>query len=117
MNRPVYLAFATGPQGATTEFLNRVAESNPDCTLLVVARQRPSQLPDGAEVVAFPAMLGQAIAGRSIRGAAIHATRQGGEWNMRWTALRLAGRDLRLYNDNLDHFRIGDFPTLWSHLK
>ncbi len=130
LSRPVYLAFATGPQRAMAEFLDRVAESNPDSALLVVSRQQPSQFASRGEWIEIPAGQGtgaiiaacrRAIAGRPIRGAAIHATKRdrgrGAEWRMRIAALAIAGRDLRIYNDNLDHFRFGDTSVLWRHLK
>jgi GT2 family glycosyltransferase len=125
LNRPVYLAFATGPQAATAEFLHRVAAANPDCDLLVVARRRPpkaspfewTHVAPGDTTRAILAACRKAIGSLELRGAAIHSTRRGAEWRLRAVALRLAGRELRLYNDNLDHFRVGDFPTLWRHLK
>ena len=110
LSRSVYLAFATGPQAATANFLDRVAESNPETTLLVVARGRPHrgewiEVRDGQGTGAIIAACRKAIGGRDLAGAAIHATRQGGEWRMRMAAFAIAGRALRIYNDNLDHFR------------
>jgi GT2 family glycosyltransferase len=123
LNRAVYLAFATGPHNATAAFLDRVAESNPDSTLLAVARERPARLPEGSDWIEVRAEGGivaacrKAVAGREIRGAAVHATKRGGEWRMRLAALILAGRELRIYNDHLDHFPISCVGILWQHLK
>jgi GT2 family glycosyltransferase len=34
-----------------------------------------------------------------------------------WRHSAFAGRDLRIYNDHLDHFRLGDTGILWRHLQ
>ncbi len=122
LNRPVYLAFATGPLALSTEFLDRVAEANPDAALLVVSRVRPHrgewiEIPAGQGTGAILAACRKAIAERSIAGAAVHATRQGGEWRMRIAALIAAGTALRIYNDHLDHFPLRNTRVLWRHLK
>jgi len=122
LNRSVYLAFATGPQSATAAFLNRVAESNPDSMLVVVSRNRPSigewiEVTAGQGTGAMIAACRRAITGRELRGAAVHATKRGGEWRMRMAATNIAGRNLRIYNDHLDHFRLGDTLILWRHLQ
>ncbi len=122
LNRPVYLAFATGPEGAMDEFVDRVAESNPHTALLVVARRKPrrgewvelrAEMGTGAIIAACR----KGISGREVAGAALHATRSGGEWRMRAAALAIAGRKLRIYNDNLDHFSIRSTGVLWRHVK
>jgi GT2 family glycosyltransferase len=122
LSRPVYFAFVTGPHTTTAEYLDRVAASNPDSSLLVVARSRPArgewlEIRRGQGTGSIIAACLRAAADREIQGAAVHATRASGEWRMRLAALRLGGRDLRLYNDNLDHFRFGDMRTLGQHLK
>ena len=122
LSRAVYLAFATGPQGGGAGFVDRVAESNPDSTLLVVSRRRPHrgewiEVRAGQGTGAIVAACRRAIGGRDLAGAAVHATRQGGEWRMRLAALAVAGRGLRIYNDNLDHFPIGNLRVLWRHLR
>jgi GT2 family glycosyltransferase len=119
LNRPVYLAFATGPPDTTPEFLDRVSEANSDAALLVVARQRPGrgewiEVRDGEGILTA---CRRAIAGREVRGAAVHATRRGGEWRMRMAALRIAGHELAIYNDSLDSFALRNTDTLWRHVK
>ncbi len=122
LSRAVYLAFATGPQAARAEFLDRVAEANSDAALLVVARGRPHrgqwiEVRTGQGTGSILAACRKAIGGRNIAGAAVHATRLGGEWRMRMAALAVAGRALRIYNDNLDHFPLTSIAVLWRHLK
>jgi GT2 family glycosyltransferase len=119
---PVYFAFATGPQTATAAFLERVAEDYPESTMVVASRQRPSvgewvEVRAGMGSGAIAAACRRAMAGRPMLGVAIHATRGGSEWRMRMAALRIAGRDLRIYNDGLDHFRLGDVGIVARHLK
>ena len=122
LNRPVYLAFATSPPSAAADFIDRVAESNPEAVLLVVSRQRPRrgewiEVRAGQGTGAIIAACRKAIAGRLLAGAAIHATRQGSEWRMRMAGLSLAGRDLRIYNDHLDHFPLRSAGVLWRHVR
>jgi GT2 family glycosyltransferase len=122
LSRTVYLAFATGPPVATAAYLDRVAEANPESTLLVAGRHNPPrgewiEIQAGQGTGAMIAACRKATAGREIRGAAVHATKGGREWRMRVAALSIAGRDLRIYNDNLDHFALRDTGVLWRHLK
>jgi GT2 family glycosyltransferase len=122
LSRPVYLVFATGPHAAAADFIERVAEANPDATLVVASRQRPHrgewiEIRAGQGTGAIIATCRKAIAGRRVAGAAIHATRDGGEWRMRMAALALAGRDLRIYNDHLDHFALRSAAVLWRHVQ
>jgi GT2 family glycosyltransferase len=122
LKRSVYLAFATGPQAASADFLDRVAESNSDATLLVIARQRPQrgewiEVRKGQGTGAIIAACRKAIGARNLAGAAVHATRQGGEWRMRLAALVVAGLGLRVYNENLDHFPVSSTRILWRHMK
>ena len=95
---------------------------NSDATLLVVARERPQrgewiEVRKGQGTGAIIAACRKAIGGRDLSGAAIHATRQGGEWRMRMAGFVIAGRALRIYNDNLDHFPVGSTRILWRHVK
>jgi GT2 family glycosyltransferase len=121
LSRPVYLAFATGARPAGESFLARIAEENPDATLLVAARTRPSrgewiEVRNGQGVGAIVAACRKAIAGRQLKGAAVHATRRSGEWRMRFAAFSITGRELRIYNDHLDHFRFADTGILRQHV-
>lgn len=120
--RPVYVAFATGPAAAMADFIDRVADSNPDATLVVVSRRRPHrgewlEIRPGQGTGAILAACRNAIGGRAIAGAAVHATRHGGEWRMRFAAAFLARGDLRIYNDHLDHFQLTSFGVLWNHAQ
>jgi GT2 family glycosyltransferase len=103
----VYFAFATGPEETTPRFLERVAADNPGCDVIAVS--------DAAGDIL--AACRRAAAGRDVRGAALHSTAASGNWRLRIAALRLAGRELRIYNDNLDYFRFGDSTALRQHLK
>jgi GT2 family glycosyltransferase len=89
---------------------------------MVIARECPHrgewiQVRAGQGTGAIIAACRKAIGGRDLAGAAIHATRQGGEWRMRIAAYALAGRALRIYNDNLDHFPVTSAGVLWRHLR
>jgi hypothetical protein len=121
-NRPVYVAFATGPRAQTARFLDSVEAANPAAILVVVSRLRPHrgewvEIQPGQGVRAMVAACRKAVAGRRVDGVAIHATKGGGEWRMRMAAWIIAGRRLRIYNDNLDHFPVGETRVLWQHLN
>ena len=101
LSSPVYLAFCTGSEAATPAFVARVRADHPELEVIAVYPGRP-----------FPG-----IAGRTVAGAAVHATKGSGAWGLRVRALRLAGSRLRIYNDNLDHFQFGDWAVLRQHLR
>lgn len=122
LNRALIVAFVTGPEAETRAYLERVAEFHPDSKLLVASSSRPAigewvEIHPGQGVGAIRAAVRRAIGTRTLDTVAIHATRGSGKWRMRLAAVLLGGRRLRIFNDNLDHFPLGNLATLRRHLQ